>query len=72
MSEQNPHHENSGALFLNSSKWIEQGKGRPDFSGEAEIDGKRWRISGWKKQSKRTGMDFISLAFQPAKESEKK
>lgn len=49
----------SGALFKNKDK---EGK-QPDYWGECEIDGKKYQIAGWMKQSK-NGVPFISLKFQ--------
>jgi hypothetical protein len=41
----------------------------PDFTGEATIDGQKFKLAGWTKSGKRG--DFYSLAFtqeQPATE----
>ena len=49
----------SGVLFPNKDK---EGK-QPDYRGECEVDGKKYEIAGWKKQSK-NGNPFLSLKFQ--------
>ena len=52
---------NSGALFLNDRKAADT---HPDFRGSAEIDGKEYWVSMWKKVSQ-SGQKFFSLSFQP-------
>lgn len=48
----------SGSLFANKEKKNERS---PDYSGTALIEGKEYRIAGWKKgQGAKT---FLSLAF---------
>jgi hypothetical protein len=49
---------NRGLLFKNFRK--KQPK-HPDVTGEATIDGRKFRIAGWIKQGKRG--EFHSLAF---------
>lgn len=46
-----------GALFNNDKNGVEA---RPDFRGDLTIDGKPYRISGWKKQG--PNKNYISLA----------
>ena len=55
---------NSGALFKNERKAKEND---PGMTGQAEIDGVEYWISGWSKDGK--GKKFLSLSFkrkQPA------
>lgn len=49
----------SGVLFPNKDKEGQQ----PDYRGECEINGKKYEIAGWKKQSK-NGNPFLSMKFQ--------
>jgi len=51
-------YEFSGLLFPNKRKEAEK---QPDYTGKATINGKEWRIAGWK----RTGQSgsFLSLKF---------
>lgn len=48
-----------GVLFLN-----EKGDNpkRPDYTGNCEIDGTKYRLSAWTKQSQR-GTDFLSISL---------
>ena len=50
---------NRGALFIADNKQSEKS---PDFSGSLNVEGKEYRISGWKKIS-RAGKKFISVAI---------
>jgi len=63
MSAEKPHNENTGVLFTNSDAWKKEKAGRPDFSGEITVEGKRFRLSAWNKISKSTGRAFLSLAL---------
>ncbi len=56
----------SGALFKNKDK---EGK-QPDYRGECEIDGKKYQIAGWMKQSQK-GVPFMSLKFQEPRQEQK-
>jgi len=47
----------SGSLFINNKKDKET---QPDFTGSIKIEGKEYRLSGWRKQSK-NGLDYTSL-----------
>ena len=47
---------NRGVLFTNKKKNEKQ----PDFTGQINIEGKEWEISGWKKTSAK-GTEFTSL-----------
>ena len=53
----------SGVLFPNKDKEGQQ----PDYRGECEINGKKYEIAGWKKQSK-NGNPFLSMKFQEPRE----
>jgi len=59
---------NSGAMFKNDRKKTER---HPDRQGQADIMCPEcgavtpfW-VSGWLKKAKRTGQQFLSLAFTP-------
>jgi len=51
---------NRGALFANDKKG---NPARPDYTGDANIDGVEYRLSAWSKQSK-GGLGYLSLSFQ--------
>jgi hypothetical protein len=51
---------NSANLFLNDKG---ENPARPDFSGEANVDGVIYRVSLWKKTAK-SGKTYLSLSFQ--------
>lgn len=53
--------DNSGAIFRNTRK---ESDNHPDRTGSCVIGGKEYWISGWLKDSDRTGQ-YISLAFTP-------
>lgn len=58
--QQTFNNELRGALFKNDK----QGNpARPDYRGNCEINGQRYRISAWLRQAKSTGATFMSLAF---------
>lgn len=50
---------NSGNLFANDKG---ENPARPDFTGEANVDGVVYRVSLWKKTAK-TGKVYLSLSF---------
>ena len=52
------HRELSGSLFYNSYK--EDGDNKPDLVGELKINGKLWRMAGWKKETA-NGETWLSL-----------
>ena len=43
----------------------------PDFTGEIDIGGTKYRLAGWKKFSKKTGKKFLSGAVEPKDKSNK-
>lgn len=53
--------DNSGSLFKNKDK--EEGDNRPDYQGEAMIDGVMFRMSAWIKR-KDGKPPFMSFSFQ--------
>jgi hypothetical protein len=57
-SHENMEFNNRGILFRNNRK--RQPK-HPDFTGEATIDGRKYKIAGWTKQGKKA--EFYSMAF---------
>ena len=53
----------SGALYENERKEQER---HPDHTGPIEVDGRKLRISAWKKQTKsgeNAGQEFLSVAI---------
>ena len=55
---------NSGSLFKNNRK---EKDNHPDYTGDAEINGKAMWISAWIKKTQKGG-SFMSLAFKPKEE----
>lgn len=54
---------NRGVLFR--SKEPPKTEKHPSHSGTINIEGKEYRLSGWMKQSTKTGEKFLSLAVSP-------
>ena len=57
---------NRGVLFTNDQGGNPK---RPSLRGSLNVQGKEYNISGWTKQSKRDGKDFLSLSVEPKGES---
>lgn len=57
--------ELNGSMFKNDQKTGNQ----PDYKGNTLIDGKKYWISGWVKESA-GGKKYLSLAFQPVETQE--
>jgi uncharacterized protein (DUF736 family) len=58
--------DNQGALFVNDKG---DNPKRPDSRGRCVIDGKAYRISGWKRKAK-SGSNYVSLAFTRSEEDD--
>jgi uncharacterized protein (DUF736 family) len=58
---------NSGVLFVNQYK--EDGDSRPDFVGKVDVEGKEYRLAGWKNTSK-AGKRYISVKIQEPQEKQ--
>jgi len=56
--------ELSGALFTNDNKEHDK---QPDFTGNIKIQGKIWRLAGWKTES-RAGTEYTSLKVSDPEE----
>jgi hypothetical protein len=54
--------EKRGVLFRNNKDGNES---RPDYKGNCEINGEKYNISAWIKESKKDGSKFMSLSFDP-------
>jgi hypothetical protein len=50
----------SGAIFPNTRK---EKPNHPDYRGDMTISGRKYKISGWRKETK-NGDPFLSLAIQ--------
>jgi hypothetical protein len=48
---------NRFVLFAETEKKNPKG---PDYTGELDIDGKKYRIAGWKKTAKSSGKTFLA------------
>jgi uncharacterized protein (DUF736 family) len=53
---------NRWRLFPEENKKNENG---PDYTGEVDIGGVKYRLAGWKRVSKKTGKKFLSGAIEP-------
>ena len=53
--------ELSGALFKNDKG---DNPKRPDMTGNCQIDGDKYKIAAWVRESKKTGKKFYSLKFE--------
>jgi len=60
--------EQRGFIFKNSFKT--EGDNKPHFTGEAKLEGKLYKVSLWKKLTKK-GDPMLSLTFTPSAESKK-
>ena len=54
---------NRGVLFR--SREAPKTDKHPSHSGTINIEGREYRLSGWMKQSTKTGDKFLSLAVSP-------
>jgi len=52
---------NRGVLFTNDRK---KNPKSPDREGEIDVDGKKYRLAGWIKESN-AGKKFLSLKIEP-------
>lgn len=59
---------NKGVLFPEQEKETDK---HPDFTGNINVNGKDYRLAGWKRQTK-TGGHFLSLAVSEKRVSESK
>ena len=58
---------NSGVLFANQYK--EEGDSRPDFIGNVDVEGKEFRLAGWKNVSSK-GKRYISVKVEEPKQQD--
>jgi hypothetical protein len=56
-----PKDAGNGVLFVNSKKEKDL---HPDYQGELELYGKKYWLSGWRKES-RNGTKYLSIAVRP-------
>jgi hypothetical protein len=59
---------NTGALFRNERKINDSDR---DYSGEININGTEYWLSGWAKQSQKTGRKYLSVTVNAKQESAK-
>ena len=53
--------DGDGSLFFNSGKTKEN---HPDYTGRVQLDGRLYRIAGWKRSTK-AGAGYLSLRITP-------
>ena len=57
---------NSGVLFRNNKKDVNDPEDKkPEYTGQAEINGVEYWISAWKRVGKNSGTPFQSIKFEP-------
>ena len=59
---------NRWSLFAEENKTSENG---PDYTGEVDIGGVKYRLAGWKRVSKKSGKKFLSGAIEPKEKQTK-
>lgn len=59
--------DNTLVLFVNQYKQTEN---QPDYKGKATVDGKEYKVAGWRKKGKNTGTDYLSVKLTPEIELE--
>lgn len=57
---------NRGVLFLETNKESDK---HPDYTGKINVEGKEFRLAGWKRQSK-NGKGYLSLSVSELKPRE--
>lgn len=57
---------NKGVLFQNDKDGNDQ---RPDYTGKLNVEGKEYRIAGWKRVGK-SGKPFLSIAISEPQEQQ--
>ena len=58
---------NKGVLFPNQYK--EEGDSRPDFIGNVDVEGKEFRLAGWKNVSSK-GKRYIAVKVEEPKQED--
>ena len=58
---------NSGVLFANQYK--EEGDSRTDFIGNVDVEGKEFRLAGWKNVSSK-GKRYIAVKVEEPKQED--
>ena len=53
---------NRWSLFPEENK---KSDNSPDYTGEVDIGGTKYRLAGWKRVSKKSGKKFLSGAIEP-------
>jgi uncharacterized protein (DUF736 family) len=56
---------NTGRLFRNDRKKSDK---QPDFGGDATIDGVKFRLAAWAKESNRADGKWLSIKFETESE----
>ncbi|MCS5590702.1 MAG: DUF736 family protein [Candidatus Thioglobus sp.] len=57
---------NRGVLFVQRDKKTEK---HPDFTGKLDVEGKEYRVAGWKRVSQ-NGANFISVSIEEPRKPE--
>lgn len=61
-------YDNGNSGILGRNKRRREGTKDPEFSGQCEVSGVAYWISGWVRVSKKDGSKFFSLSFRPKDE----
>lgn len=54
--------DNSGTLWPNLKR---KSPKHPSYVGAVQIDGKKYRVSGWWNWSEKNTQDYLALSFSP-------
>ena len=63
-----PYEQKDNSLNLFVNKFKKDGSREPDFTGDALVDGKEWKVSGWKNKDK-NGNTYLGIQFKSPQDS---
>ena len=66
-----PYEQKDNSLNLFTNKFKKDGSREPDFTGDALVDGKEWKVSGWKNKDK-NGNTYLGIQFKSPQDSAKR
>lgn len=59
--------KNTGVLFKNDKG---DNPARPDYTGNVDVEGRKYRVAAWVKEAKASGQKFLSLRVSEVTVSE--
>jgi len=66
-----PYEQKDNSLNLFTNKFKKDGSREPDFTGDALVDGREWKASGWKNKDK-NGNTYLGIQFKSPQDSAKR